>query len=154
MKILPRTGRIIGIDFGTVRIGVAITDPAQSLASPLENYPRRTAELDQQYFMRLVKNERPVGFVVGLPVHLDGSSNSSSQKALAFGTWLEELTQVPVVYFDERFTSSQATEYLRELGLTRKAKKKILDKIAAQILLDAFLQSDRDGNTETRPLDG
>jgi putative Holliday junction resolvase len=150
---LQRSGRIIGIDFGTVRIGIAITDPGQSLASPLNNYQRRTAELDKQYFLKLVQLERPIGFVVGLPVHLDGSSNASSQKAEAFGKWLQEITALPVVFFDERFTSAQANEYLAQLGLSRQAKKKVLDKLAAQILLDAYLNSDRNGNTESRSID-
>ena len=65
-------GRIAGIDYGTVRIGVAISDPDQTLASPLETYNRRNDALDREWFKRLAKEERVVRFVVGLPVHLDG----------------------------------------------------------------------------------
>src|SRR6476661_3713486 len=101
---LPATGRIAGIDFGTVRIGVAITDPNQTLASPLENYTRRTEPLDAAWVVKLVNEERIAGFVVGLPVHANGGESAKSQEARVFGTWLAKVTSRPVCYFDERYT--------------------------------------------------
>jgi putative Holliday junction resolvase len=68
----PTTGRIAGIDFGTVRIGIAISDPAQTIASPLEVLTRRSVELDRKHFETLAQTEQLVGFVVGLPVHMSG----------------------------------------------------------------------------------
>lgn len=139
---LPRSGRLAGIDYGTVRIGVAITDPDQRLASPLENYTRRAAA-DAAWFKQLAANERIVGFVVGLPVFGSGEESPKSREARQFGQWLGELTGVPVRYFDERYTSAHAEALLIDADFSRKQRKQRLDKLAAQILLAAYLESSR-----------
>jgi putative Holliday junction resolvase len=97
---LPRSGRLAGIDYGTVRIGVAITDPEQRLASPLENYTRRGAAHDAAWIKRLAADERIVGFVVGLPIHTSGAESQKSTDARRFGQWLADETGLPVRYFD------------------------------------------------------
>ena len=142
---LPRTGRLAGIDFGTVRIGVAVTDPEQRLASPLENYTRRDQAADADWFRQLAANESLVGFVVGLPVHTDGRESRKSAEARQFGQWLAVATGLPVRFFDERYTSSQAESLLQEAGLTSKRRKERLDKLAAQLMLTAYLESSRRG---------
>ena len=97
--------RIAGIDYGTVRIGIALADTEVGIAGPFENYTRRTPALDAEYFATLAKEERIGRFVVGLPVHLHGGESQKSTEARAFGEWLGEVTGVPVEYFDERFTT-------------------------------------------------
>ncbi len=92
----PTTGRLAGIDYGTVRIGVAITDASRILASPLENYNRRSLEADADYFRRLTDQEQIVGFVVGLPVHSSGQESQKSAEARGFGQWLRAVTGRPV----------------------------------------------------------
>ncbi len=92
----PATGRIAGIDYGTKRIGVAITDPDRRLASPLANYDRASPAQDAAYFRQLVADEQIVAFVVGLPIHLSGQESRKSREARAFGDWLEETTGRPV----------------------------------------------------------
>jgi putative pre-16S rRNA nuclease len=134
-------GRLAGIDYGTVRIGVAVTDARQTLASPLENYARRGEKADAEFFRRLVNDEGIGGFVVGLPVHLSGDESQKSAEARAFGKWLTDTTGIPVTYFDERFTSVEAERYLGDAKLTKKRRKERLDKLAAQILLTAYLES-------------
>ena len=140
---LPHQGRLAGIDYGTVRIGVAISDPSQKLSSPFEVYQRRTLKLDEKYFRELAKSERLAGWVVGLPVHMSGDASEKSNEAVAFGKWLGEVTGVPVTWFDERFTTALAREALNQSNLSAKKRKARLDKMAAQILLAAFLESDR-----------
>lgn len=135
------SGRILGIDYGAVRIGLAITDPSQSLASPLTVYTRRSATLDEVYFHSLVKAEQVVGIVIGLPLYLSGDPSPKSKEAEAFGQWLHDITQLPVQCFDERFTTAFARDALNESQLSGKKRKARLDKIAAQILLTAFLES-------------
>ncbi len=152
MTDLPRVGRIAGIDFGTVRIGIAITDPSQTIASPLEIYHRKTAALEEAYFRDLTQREQIVGFVVGLPVHLDGNSSQISVLAEEFGKWLTLTTKVPVVWFDERFTSHAASELIAGAKLTSKRRKALLDKLAAQVLLTAFLDSSRDHPTAIKSI--
>jgi putative Holliday junction resolvase len=150
---LPRSGRLAGIDFGTVRIGVAITDPDQKFASPYENFQRTSLVAEEKFFQRLAKEERVCGFVVGLPVHLDGNSSRISELSLEFGQWLGKLTGLPVAWFDERFTTSAAEDLIREANLTSKKRKALKDKLAAQILLTAFLESPRDQRRSIRGLD-
>lgn len=138
---LPAQGRLAGIDFGTVRIGIAISDPQRRLASPLENYTRGDRQQDTRRFQRLVAEEGVVGFVVGLPVHGSGDESRLSAAARQFGAWLSEVTGLPVEFYDERYTSLQAEQLLLDAGLTSKRRKQRLDKLAAQILLDSYLQS-------------
>lgn len=134
-------GRLAGIDFGTVRIGVALSDPEQRLASPWDNYARRSDAVDAAYFRRLVAEERVARFVVGLPVHLDGRESRLSAEARRFAQWLGETTGVPVDLFDERFTSHEAEQHLLAAELTSRQRKARRDKLAAQILLASYLES-------------
>jgi putative Holliday junction resolvase len=141
-------GRVAGIDYGTVRIGIAISDPERKIASPLENYTRRGIERDAERFRRLVAEEWVVLFVVGLPLHLDERESPKSLEARAFGRWLSETTGVPVEFFDERFTSHEAEEILQSANLTQKRRKKRLDMLAAQIILRGFLEERGEGREE------
>lgn len=145
-------GRIAGIDYGTVRIGIAVSDTRRQIASPFENYTRSGLEADARRFQRLVKEEDIRLFVVGLPVHLDGRESQKSREARSFGQWLGEATGVPVEFFDERFTSSQAQQFLLDAEMTSKRRKARLDMLAAQILLTAYLESTTKGE-EPRGLD-
>jgi putative Holliday junction resolvase len=136
-------GRVAGIDYGTVRIGVAVCDARQTLASPLDNYTRRGKQADADYFRRLAADEAISRFVVGLPVHTNGDESQKSHEARQFGAWLHETTGLPVDFFDERFTTVEALEHLQVAGLTKKQRKARLDKLAAQILLSAYLEASR-----------
>lgn len=148
----PAAGRLAGIDFGTVRIGIAITDAKQTFASPYENYRRRGDLADAERFRRLIREEGVVAFVVGLPVHLDGRESEKSAEARKFGAWLEEVTAVRVIFFDERFSTSEASAELIAAGLSRKRRRGRLDMLAAQMLLSAFLDSRTRGQQEPGPL--
>jgi len=138
---LPRSGRLAGIDFGTVRIGIAICDPGQKFASPLENYTRLTQARDADRFQRLVRDEGLVAFVVGLPVHLSGEESHKSMQAREFGAWLAQVTALPVEFYDERFTSVEAEQFLLAAQLTSKKRKARMDMVAAQIMLTGYLES-------------
>ena len=146
-------GRIAGIDYGTVRIGIALSDPGRSLASPYENYTRRGADSDAERFRQLTVEEGITLFVVGLPIHLDGRESQKSIEAREFGKWLEQVSGLGVEYFDERFTSSQAEQYLSAAGLTSKRRKKRKDMLSAQIMLTAYLESRCQGQEHPGPLD-
>ena len=149
---LPTKGRLGGVDYGTVRIGVAISDPSQMLASPLEVYQARDKSLDAKYFQQLVKIEKLVGWVVGLPIHLSGQASEKSDEAVSFGNWLAAETGLPVVWVDERFSTARAREILNQSSLSGKKRKAQLDKIAAQVLLTTYLESDRSA-VEVRSID-
>lgn len=138
---LPGAGRLAGVDFGTVRVGVAISDPGQTISSPLETYHRRNEKLDAKFFVDLVALERIVGFVVGLPVHMSGDASQKSREAVEFGKWLTEQTGVPVNWIDERYSTAMARDVLSQSKMSGKKRKAQLDKLAAQILLAAYLES-------------
>jgi putative Holliday junction resolvase len=146
-------GRIAAIDYGTVRIGIAVSDPERTIASPYENYTRRGPEADSRRFKQLAEEERIKLFVVGLPVHLSGLESQKSQEARRFGQWLAEATGVPVEFFDERYTTSEAEQFLIGLDVSRRKRKSLLDKLAAQILLTAYLESQTKGTQPPKGLD-
>ncbi|MGQ9575531.1 MAG: Holliday junction resolvase RuvX [Thermoguttaceae bacterium] len=146
-------GRVAGIDYGTVRIGIAISDPMRTVASPYESYTRRGPKQDAERLRRLVTEEGITLFVVGLPVHLDGRESQQSAEARQFGQWLGQVTGVPVELFDERFTTTEAERLLLEAGLTRKRRNSRRDMLAAQVLLSAYLESHGKGTQAPWPLD-
>lgn len=150
---LPAKGRLVGIDFGTVRIGIAISDADHCLASPYENYTRRDPEADRRYFTELVNTESVVGFVIGLPVHSSGEESAKSLEAREFGRWVADLTDLPVTFYDERYTTAQAEQLLNTAELTSKRRKKRLDMVAAQIILTSYLESSGEDSGSALPLD-
>lgn len=137
----PQRGRLLGIDFGTRRIGVAVSDSGQEFASPLENYQRQSAEADDRFFTRVCREHLIVGLIVGLPVHMSGDEGQSAGAAREYGQHLRQLTGLPVRYWDERFTSARAEMLLREASLGPKKRKQKLDKVAAMLLLQSYLDA-------------
>ena len=143
-QYFPSTGRLLGIDFGTVRVGIAICDEGRSIASPYEVYNRRNERLDQEYFAKLVDETGAVGFVVGLPLHMSGDESQKSAEAREYGIWLSNITSLPVDWIDERYSTAMAREMLNASNLSGKQRKARLDKIAAQAILMSYLESNRD----------
>jgi putative Holliday junction resolvase len=141
--VWPETGRLAGIDFGTVRVGVSICDPSRTWISPLETFQRRAEPQEARHFQKLKQENQILGWVVGLPIHCDGRDSSKAKEARQFARWLSTTTQLPVRFVDERFSTALATRLLRELELTHAQRKKQLDKIAAHIILEAYLESSR-----------
>ena len=148
----PAAGRLAGVDYGTVRIGIAICDPSRTWAGPLDTYTRRTEPLDREYFQSLAQRESIVGWVLGLPIHCDGQESQKSLEVRDFSIWLGSYTNLPVRFFDERFSSVLANKLLAEAELTRKKKKQRIDRIAAHLILEAFLESERNSNGHQSPI--
>jgi putative Holliday junction resolvase len=142
---LPPMGRLAGIDFGTKRIGVATCDPSRRWCGPHAVYERRTLALDAAWFQKLVKEEGLVGFVVGLPLHTSGEESPKSQQARAFAKWLTEVTGLPIDFHDERYTSHAAEQLLAGSDLSQKRRKARLDALAAQLILESYLQRQANG---------
>ncbi len=140
------SGRLLGVDYGTVRVGLAITDFDRRIASPFATYSRQTAERDAEFFRQLLKTEQVVGIVVGLPVHTDGQEGTKSAEARKFGAWLAGVTELPVEFFDERFTTVAAEHALWDAGLSHKQRKARRDQLAAQIMLEGYLTSSEGGS--------
>lgn len=135
-------GRVAGVDYGRRRIGVAICDAERILASPLVVHETTgDAAADAAFFRRLAAAESIVGFVIGLPVHADGSESKMSREVERFGGWLAAATGLPCVFHDERYSSREATGLLAGSGLTRGKKKQRFDAVAAQVVLAAWIES-------------
>ena len=139
--------RFLGIDHGTKRIGLAVSDAGGSLASPLATIEQRA---DPQAQARAViaraKEYQVSAFVVGLPLNMDGSEGKQAKTARLFGEALARLSGRPVHYWDERLSSFQADELMGGTDLTHKQKKKHRDRIAAQVVLQEFLSARRDAS--------
>lgn len=134
-------GRILGIDFGLRRIGAALSDPSRTIATPLEVRERTTPERDGRHYRELVEEDRIERIVVGLPVHTRGAESELSRQARAFGRWLAGVTGRPVFFHDERYTSREAERLLRAQGLRRKGVQARRDMLAAQIMLQSYLDA-------------
>ena len=135
----PKKGRLLGVDFGTVRVGLAVCDPDRMVASPLATYKRRTEEKDVEYFLRVVKNEFIVALVVGLPISLDCTEGPKAKEAREYGAWLAKTTNLPITFWDERFTTAIAEDAMIDAGLSQQKRKERRDRVAAQIMLQAYL---------------
>ena len=134
-------GRLLGIDFGAVRVGLAVSDPDRLIASPFETYVRKDAKADAAYFQRVVAAEKVVGLVVGLPLHTGGEEGIKAREAREYGAWLAEATGLPVVFWDERCTTAAAEDALWRAGLSHKKRKDRRDRVAAQLILQGFLEN-------------
>ena len=133
--------RLLGVDYGHVRIGLAITDEDRRIASPLATYARRIRAEDARFFQHLVTTEDIETIVLGLPVRIDGTEGAKAAEVRRFGDWLATATGLPVVYFDERFTTVEAESHLLAAGLTSKRRKARRDRVAAQILLQSYIDA-------------
>lgn len=132
--------RYLGVDYGTTRIGLAISDDLGLTARPLEVVPR--GELAGT--LRRITADYPVdGVVVGLPTALAGHEGESAQRARDLGAEIASLLDVEVEYVDERFTSRMAEDTLLEAGMKRRDRKETVDKVAAAIILQTYLDSRR-----------
>ncbi len=131
--------RILGIDFGTRRVGAAVSDSRRSIASPLEVYERRDPAQDARHYRELVAEEEVTLAVIGLPVHLGGKEGASAAAARAWGDWFAGATGLEVRYYDERYTTVDAEASLVAAGTKRAKRKSLRDMLAARILLQNYL---------------
>lgn len=143
---LPSAGRLCGIDFGSVRIGLATCDPSQQWVTPFETYVRRSEKIDAEYFRRLASNEMFVGFVIGLPIHCDGQESQKSHEARRFAKWISATTNLPHALYDERFTSREARHLLQATELSNRKKKQRIDRLAAHLILSHYLEHRRNSS--------
>lgn len=133
--------RHLCIDLGDVRIGLATSDSMGICATGLETYRRVDPDKDLAYIADIVKRENIGKVVIGLPVNMDGTSGERVEKARAFGDALKPLVSAEIVYQDERLSTVAGERMLIEAGMRRDKRKKVIDKIAATIILQTYLDS-------------
>lgn len=160
--------RILALDHGTKRIGVALSDELGWTAQPLETYERRTLDRDIAHIQDLVRVHEVGRVLLGLPLRLSGDEGPAVQAVRQFVERLEASLSVPVVTWDERMTTKAAEELLIAADMSRRKRKGVVDRIAAAILLQSYLEAhaaapagtgetgskdDWDYSTETEPAD-
>ncbi len=151
LKVPPRpspaqrpSGRVLGVDVGTVRVGLALSDATGTLASPLETLRRAKNRSDLDRLASLVVEHEVTEVVVGEPVHLSGASGASAQDAADYAQELaDRIPDVPVILIDERLSTVTAASHLREGGLDSRKQRPVIDQAAAVVILQQFLDSRR-----------
>ena len=135
---------MLGVDVGTVRVGVALSDPTGTLASPLETLKRAKNHADLDRLAALVVEHEVTEVVVGEPVHLSGASGASAEDAANYAQELaDRIPDVPVILIDERLSTVTAASHLREGGIDSRKQRAVIDQAAAVVILQQFLDSRR-----------
>ena len=138
-------GRVMAIDYGTRRVGVALSDILRLTAHGFETISWNGE--DSRYVLdrlaKIVIEKEVTDIVIGQPKRTDGSESESQRKAQIFGTNLFLLTGIKPCYQDERFTTVMASRYLFETGVSSRNKKNVVDQVAAEIILREYLESRR-----------
>ncbi|HYC34034.1 MAG TPA: Holliday junction resolvase RuvX [Gemmatimonadales bacterium] len=141
---LPSTGRLLAVDWGEVRLGLALSDETQTLASPLETLVRRAGKrLPLARFFELIAEHRPVGLVVGLPLTGEGDEGESAAAARALAADLGRRSGLPVELWDERMSTARALAAIREQGGSTRGRRADVDALAAAVFLQHFLDARR-----------
>ncbi len=132
---------VLGIDFGSRRLGLAVSDLDDRIALPLEPIESRGAKLDVAAIGELVRDRGVSRVVVGMPIHLDGSRGAQAEAADRFATGLRKALDLPVDLIDERWTTREAERALDDTGRRgRRKKKAVVDSVAATVLLRTYLE--------------
>lgn len=142
--MMQRT-RKMGVDYGDKRIGVALTDALCIISSPYEVFQNLSLEQSLQHLNDLIKQFNVDEVAMGLPLNMDGSEGERAKIHKDFGQKLSDLSGVNVVFVDERLTSAEAEELLIQSKVRREKRKELIDKIAAQIILQTYLNQTKRG---------
>ncbi len=141
-ETLPPKGALLGLDVGTKTIGIAISDPGRSVASPVETIRRTKFSDDVLRLEALIDSRRVIGFVIGLPVALDGSEGPRCQSVRQFAANLMARRDLPTLLWDERFSTAAVERFLvDEADMSRKRRAEVVDKMAAAYILQGALDA-------------
>jgi putative Holliday junction resolvase len=131
--------RIIGLDLGDRRIGIAVSDELGMLASGVESYTRVNPEADFAHLAEIVAQYKAGKIIVGLPLNMNGTRGPQAEKYTEMGLQLQQMTGVEVEFVDERLTTSAANRVLISGNVSRKKRKQVVDTMAAQLILQSYL---------------
>jgi len=132
-------GKLLAIDLGLARIGVAVCDPLRLAARPVEVIDRKSRNEDFARLAKIALDEVVVGVVCGLPLNMDGSEGPRAQSTRAFARNLSRLTEIPIAFWDERLSTVAAEKALLEADTTRKRRAEVIDHVAASYILQGAL---------------
>jgi len=138
-EALPAGARLLGLDVGTKTVGVALSDVTRTIASGLITLARTKFAADARRLLDLAQEHGAGGFVIGLPISLDGSEGPRAQATRAFTRNLGRLTPLPMMHWDERLTTAAAERSLLEADVSRRRRAQVIDKVAATLILQSAL---------------
>lgn len=145
LSALPHAGKLLGLDLGTKTIGVAISDGMRYSATPLETIRRQKFTQDAERVVQLIAENDAVAVVLGLPLNMDGSEGPRAQSTRAFARNLAQKISIPIVFWDERLSTSAVTRTLIEADVRRDRRAEVVDKLAASYILQGALERLRRG---------
>ena len=137
--LLPARGALVGLDLGTKTIGVATSDPDRRLATVVETVARKTFTADAARILALAAERKAAGFVLGLPVNMDGSEGPRAQSTRAFARNLARFTELPIALWDERLSTAAVERELIAANVTRARRARVIDQHAAAYILQGAL---------------
>lgn len=138
--------KTLALDLGERRIGIAISDLMGIIANGLETYTRKDIQSDCKYIANIVDNNNVKEIVLGLPKNMDGTCGPRVEKTYAFAEELKKYTNAKIVYYDERLTTVAAEKVLISADVSREKRKTVIDKMAATIILQDYLNFNKRGN--------
>jgi putative Holliday junction resolvase len=138
-RALPAGARLLGLDVGTKTVGLALSDVTRTIASGLTTLARGKFFADARRLLELAQEHGVGGFVIGLPISLDGSQGPRAQATRAFARNLGQLTPLPILLWDERLTTAAAERSLLEADVSRRRRAQVIDKVAATLILQSAL---------------
>jgi len=136
---IPPSGKLLGLDLGTKTIGIAVSDGMRYSATPLETIRRTKFTTDAARLLQLIAENAAVGIVLGLPLNMDGSEGPRAQSTRAFARSLAQKAELPILFWDERLSTSAVTRMLIEADTRRNKRSEVVDKLAASYILQGFL---------------
>src|SRR5687767_12706296 len=139
VTLWPARGALIGIDLGTKTIGIAVSDPDRKLAAGVETIARKAFTADAKRLLHLATERRAVGFVLGLPINMDGSEGPRAQSTRAFARNLAKLTELPIALWDERLSTAAVERELIAADASRARRAAVIDQQAAAYILQGAL---------------
>jgi putative holliday junction resolvase len=139
ISTLPPRGTLIGLDLGTKTIGVATSDPDRRVATAVKTIARKNFTADAARVLRLAAERNAVGFVLGLPINMDGSEGQRVQSTRAFARNLSRLTEAPIMFWDERLSTASAERDLIAADVSRARRAAVIDQHAAMFILQGAL---------------
>lgn len=136
---LPAQRAVVGLDLGTVTIGVSVSDQLRRVATPLETIRRTKFGIDAEHLLRICDGREIGGLILGLPLNMDGTEGPRCQSTRAFARNLKNLTKLPITFWDERLTTVAAERALLEADTSRKRRAEVIDHVAASYILQGAL---------------
>ncbi|WP_238445799.1 Holliday junction resolvase RuvX [Salsipaludibacter albus] len=144
LDTLPAAGRLLGVDVGDVRVGLAVTDPGQVVATPLDTVPGSTdPEEVADVVLAAIHDEQPVAVVVGYPRTMAGREGSAAQQCRVVAEEIASRSGLPVLLWDERLSTVEAERALLEGDVRRRRRRDVVDRVAASLILRGVLDARR-----------